>query len=68
MWIAYETTPYPSELSVSGVGTVQDVDVTLHGFTSTYPDDVELLLVGPSGQQATLMSDAGGFREPQTSS
>ncbi len=65
VWITYETTPYPSELSVSGVGTVQDVDVTLHGFTSTFPDDAELLLVGPSGQQATLMSDAGGFSEPQ---
>jgi hypothetical protein len=61
--MSYATAPYPSELSVSGVGTVQDVDVTLHGFTSEFPDDAELLLVGPSGQQATLMSDSGTFAD-----
>jgi subtilisin-like proprotein convertase family protein len=58
--IAYETVPYPSTLAVSGAGVVQDVDVTLHGFTTAFAGDAELMLVGPSGQQATLMSDAGG--------
>ena len=45
----YATTAYPSELQVAGVGTVQDLDVTLHGFTSTFPADLDLLLVGPTG-------------------
>ena len=35
------------------------------GSPAPIPDDVELLLVGPSGQQATLMSDAGGSSDPQ---
>ena len=54
------STPYPSTLDVGGLGAVSDVDLTLHGFTSTYPDDMDVLLVGPGGQQALVMSDAGG--------
>ena len=59
--ISYETAPYPSELSVSGVGAVRTSTSALHGFTSDFPDDAELLLVGPFRSQATLMSDVGGF-------
>jgi subtilisin-like proprotein convertase family protein len=52
--------PYPSEISVSGFsGTIRDVNVILRGFTHTYPDDVGVLLVGPTGQSALLMSDSG---------
>jgi subtilisin-like proprotein convertase family protein len=52
--------PYPSALSVSGVtGTVTKVTATLHGFEHTYPQDVDILLVGPQGQATLLMSDAG---------
>jgi subtilisin-like proprotein convertase family protein len=61
--IEYATNPYPSELTVSGAGVVQDLDVTLHGFTSTFPADVDLLLVGPSGAQAILMSDVSGSND-----
>ena len=53
------TTPYPSTISVAGVGTVSDVNVTLHGITSGFPADTDILLTGPGGQQATLMSDVG---------
>ena len=60
----YATTAYPSELPVAGAATVQDVDVTLHGFTSTYPADLDLLLVGPTGAQVTLLSDIGGSEDP----
>jgi uncharacterized repeat protein (TIGR01451 family) len=53
--------PYPSLISVSGVtGQVGRVTVTLNGFTHTFPADVDVLLVGPHGQQALLMSDVGG--------
>ncbi|MEJ5239079.1 MAG: M36 family metallopeptidase [Limisphaera sp.] len=53
--------PYPSLLTVSGLsGSVLWVRVTLHGFTHGYPDDVDVLLVGPAGQKVMLVSDAGG--------
>jgi subtilisin-like proprotein convertase family protein len=58
--IDQETTPYPSTISVAGLPAVTDVNVTLNGLASTYPDDLDLLLVGPQGQQATILSDAGG--------
>jgi hypothetical protein len=54
--------PYPSEISVSGfTGPLRDVNVILKGFTHTFPDDVGVLLVGPEGQNALLMSDSGSF-------
>ena len=54
-------TPYPSTCVVSGVtGTVSDVNVNLNGMSHTYPDDVDMLLVSPDGQNAIFMSDAGG--------
>lgn len=53
--------PYPSTISVSGVtGTVSRVIVQLFGFNHTFPDDVDVLLVGPGGQRVILLSDAGG--------
>jgi uncharacterized repeat protein (TIGR01451 family) len=52
--------PFPSTISVTGVtGTVTKVTVTLAGFTHTYPSDVDVLLVSPTGQTLLLMSDAG---------
>ena len=53
--------PYPSTLTVSGACAVTtDVDVVFQSFSHTNPDDVDILLVGPGGQNATVMSDAGG--------
>jgi uncharacterized repeat protein (TIGR01451 family) len=53
--------PYPSTLEVAGVpGPVAGVTVTLHGLTHSYPDDLDVLLVGPGGQSVLLLSDAGG--------
>jgi glucan-binding YG repeat protein len=52
--------PYPSTINVSDVLTpVVTIKVTLHSFSHTEPDDVDLLLVGPSGQSFILMSDVG---------
>jgi uncharacterized repeat protein (TIGR01451 family) len=54
-------TPYPSTISVSGVsGIVSKVNVSIKGLSHAFPDDVRLLLVGPSGQKVLLMTDAGG--------
>ncbi len=53
--------PYPSIIRVSGFrqGTLLDVNLTLHGFEHTWPDDVDVLLVAPGGRNAIVMSDAG---------
>jgi len=52
--------PYPSTINVAGVGTVSKATVTLNGFAHEYTRDVDILLVGPSGQKIVLMSDIGG--------
>jgi subtilisin-like proprotein convertase family protein len=53
--------PYPSTVLVSGVtGTITKLTVTLIGLTHTYPADVGVLLVGPTGTNVVLMSDCGG--------
>ena len=53
--------PYPSAITVSNLaGRLAKVTVTLTDFSHPYPDDVDILLVGPQGQNVMLMSDAGG--------
>ncbi len=54
--------PYPSNITVSGVNptTVTRVQVALTGFSHSFPDDVDIVLVGPGGRRTMLMSDAGG--------
>ncbi len=51
---------YPAEILVSGqTNSVYKVTVTVRGITHDYPDDIDILLVGPRGQKTYLMSDAG---------
>ena len=53
--------PYPSDIVVSGVTKpVARVTVTLVSMSHTFPDDIDILLVGPTGQKTILMSDCGG--------
>ena len=53
--------PYPSTINVSGLtGLVSKATVRLNGLTHAFPDDVDVLLVSPSGRKVVLMSDAGG--------
>ncbi len=53
--------PYPSTLNVTGVaGTVSQLSVTLSNVSHAFPDDIDLLLVSPTGEKVMLMSDAGG--------
>ncbi|HUR77271.1 MAG TPA: Ig-like domain repeat protein [Acidimicrobiales bacterium] len=53
-------TPYPSNVVVSGMtGTVADVNLTLNGVSHTYQEDIDALVVGPTGQNLVFMSDAG---------
>ncbi len=54
--------PYPSTNFVSGLtGTVSKVTVTLNNLNHTFPKDLDILLVGPGGQNVVLMSHAGSF-------
>src|SRR5215471_16731100 len=52
--------PYPSNITVSGLSApIVRVAVTLRGFSHTFPDDVDILLVAPDGSKLVLFSDAG---------
>jgi subtilisin-like proprotein convertase family protein len=52
--------PYPSTINVSGFKSVTDVNVTIRFANHSHPDDLDVLLVGPTGRTAILWSDAGG--------
>lgn len=53
--------PYPSQINVSGVtASIRKARVQLYGLIHTFPDDIDMLLVGPGGQNAIIMSDVGG--------
>jgi len=53
--------PYPSTITVTG-GPIQigSMRVTLYDVTHMMPDNMDFLLVSPSGQSFILMADAGG--------
>jgi subtilisin-like proprotein convertase family protein len=53
-------TPYPSPVTVTGEGIVTDVNVRISNFTHDFPQDADILLIGPGGQSTLLLSDAGG--------
>jgi subtilisin-like proprotein convertase family protein len=53
--------PYPSTIAVSGQsGAVTNVTATMTGVAHTFPGDIDVLLVGPSGQNVVLLADTGG--------
>jgi Fungalysin metallopeptidase (M36)/Bacterial Ig domain len=55
--------PSPSAIVVpAGLGPIQAISARLHSLSHTWPDDIDLLLVGPGGLNVLLMSDAGGYR------
>jgi uncharacterized repeat protein (TIGR01451 family) len=55
-------TPYPSRLFVTGLaGTTQKVTMQLNGFTHPVPEDVDLLLVSPTGQKFVPFASVAGI-------
>lgn len=54
--------PYPSTNLVTGLTgmVVVKATVTLQGLTHGFPSDIEMLLVGPGGQESLLMAQVGG--------
>ncbi len=52
--------PYPSQISVAGTtGSIIKATVTLKNFSHTWPGDLDVLLVGPTGASVMLMSRVG---------
>ncbi len=54
--------PYSSDIAVAGLPTtgVTVKSVKLGNFNHSFPDDVDILLVSPTGEAVILMSDVGG--------
>jgi len=54
--------PYPATIQVSGFkkGKVIDVNVILRGLNHGFPDNIDAVLVAPTGVSTVLMSDTGG--------
>jgi subtilisin-like proprotein convertase family protein len=56
--------PYPSPILVSGLpDRIAKIIVTITNLIHTSPEDLDILLVGPGGQTALLMSDAGSSND-----
>ena len=54
-------TPYASSIVSNGLtGAITSVTVTLNNINHLNPDDIDIILVGPSGKRIVLLSDAGG--------
>lgn len=54
------STPYPSRIFVTGEGAVSKLTVTVKNVTHPHGDDLDLLLVGPTGVKYVFVGDAGG--------
>jgi hypothetical protein len=53
-------TPYPSNINVTGLaGPALSVKVTLNGYSHSFPDDMGMVLKGPTGA-ALLIQDGAG--------
>lgn len=52
---------YPSNLTLSGLtGSVASLSLEIYDLAHTFPDDIDLLLVAPTGQTLVVASDVGG--------
>ena len=52
---------YPLKIEVAGrAGLIHDMEVILRNLRHQRPDDLDILLVSPTGKKIMLMSDAGG--------
>jgi uncharacterized repeat protein (TIGR01451 family) len=53
--------PYPSTINVSGLnGVVAKATVTLTNFSHTHPNDVDIMLATPGGQNMLVLANDGG--------
>lgn len=57
-------TPYPSNITVAGFGgNATKVTVTLANINHTFPDDIDILLVSPTGRKFVMLSDVSGTND-----
>ncbi|MCA9881285.1 MAG: cadherin-like domain-containing protein, partial [Thermomicrobiales bacterium] len=62
-------TSTPSTITVSGLDTpIADINVSLNVYSHTQPADVDVLLVGPQGQTALIMSDVAAASRAENDS
>jgi hypothetical protein len=53
---------YPATINVRGEpSSLGSVEVALYSLTHYHPDDLDVLLISPSGKKIMLMSQAGGY-------
>ncbi len=58
---APDTNPYPSTITVTnGPAQIGGMRVTFYDLWHVFPDNVDVLLVGPGGQEFVVMGDSGG--------
>jgi len=57
---------YPTTLNVSGLTGNKTISLTFTGLSTTYPGDMDWLLVGPGGQKFIVMSDVVSAFSTQT--
>ncbi len=56
-----KATAYPSAIVVAGLtGVITKATVQIYNFSHDFPDDVDVLLVGPQGQESIVFSNVGG--------
>ena len=53
-------TPSPSTINVSGVGVISNISVTLTNLSHSWPDDIDIVLVSPTGATSAIMCDRIG--------
>jgi hypothetical protein len=58
-----QATPFPSVITVAGLGPVISVTATINGLAHTWPWDIAMSLTGPKGDNTWLMVNAGGSCE-----
>jgi hypothetical protein len=61
--VPFPGVPYPSNIVAAGLGTTASLcSVELKAVSHTFPDDIDIMLVGPAGgtQNRSIWSDAGG--------
>jgi subtilisin-like proprotein convertase family protein len=54
------STPYGTTINVSGLTGSKIIRMKINGLSHTFPGDIDMLLVGPSGQKFIPMSDVVG--------
>ncbi len=53
--------PYPSTINVAGLnGVIAKATVTLTNFSHTHPNDVDIMLASPGGQNMLILANDGG--------